>query len=281
MRWFTISLFLALSTAIALAQTSPPIVVTPAPATTSAPVEVGEGRRPLDPTALTTQLVWREIAALRDLFNAKLQGASSLNAEKIIALRAEVFQRFDGMDKAIELIQAEADKVPSKTDIAIGGLKQWVEAQLKLVNTQIVERDDRVRQTSDDQKVAINAALEAQKQSVDKQNESNAQSQAKAEANFAKLLEGLEGRITLGVNSLDDKITGLRDRLTTIEGRTAGGTETRGESQDSTMAMIAVIGGIVSFISLMFAVYMATRKPPAREVVYETEPLNGHRRRAQ
>lgn len=160
-----------------------------------------------DPTVLTTQQLTREILAIRELIEARL----------------------DGMDKAINLIQAQSDRAPQHIDSAIlaavGRLQELHSEKFDSIATQFKERDIRTEQTSRDNKVAIDAALQAQKEAVGKQNESNSQAIAKSEAAFIKQIDQIGILITTMGIATDGKISDIKERLTTIEGVRKGGTD--------------------------------------------------------
>jgi len=229
-----------------------------------------------DPTLLTTQQLLREITALRELFETRL----------------------DGMDKAITLIQAHADRIPSSTDIALQRLQELLDNKLMNVQaqfdardravdravttaleaqkatmllqnsslnesvsrlqelhdekfesiaTQFRERDVRTEQASKDSKVAIDAALQAQKEAVGKQNEANSAAISKSEAAFVKQIDQIGILISTMTKGTDDKIGDIKDRLTTIEGLKKG-------ANDVWVYIFSTIGVIVSVITVALMV---------------------------
>jgi hypothetical protein len=182
-----------------------------------------------DPTVLTTQQLTREILAIRELIEARL----------------------DGMDKAINLIQAQSDRAPQHIDSAItaavGRLQELHSEKFESIATQFKERDIRTEQTSRDNKVAIDAALQAQKEAVGKQNESNAQAIAKSEAAFIKQIDQIGILITTMGSATDDKISDIKDRLTTIEGIKKGGS-------DSWAYVVALAGLAVAILAVIFKI---------------------------
>jgi hypothetical protein len=229
-----------------------------------------------DPTLLTTQQLIREMASLRELLETRL----------------------DGMDKAIMLIQAQADRIPSSTDIALQRLQELLDNKLANVQaqfdardravdravttaleaqkatmllqnsslnesvsrlqelhnekfesiaTQFRERDVRTEQASKDSKVAIDAALQAQKEAVGKQNEANSAAISKSEAAFVKQIDQIGILISTMTKGTDDKIGDIKDRLTTIEGLKKGASELW-------IVLVGAIGIIISVITVGFLI---------------------------
>jgi chromosome segregation ATPase len=138
-----------------------------------------------DPTILTTQQLWREIANLEARLNGKI----------------------DGIEKSIEVAHDDLVRVPTAVDKAVEQLKQLTWGQFDTHNvkfdgiaTQFKERDTRIEQTSIDTKTRVEAALAAQEKAAGKQ----------ADA------------FTKQIDALDDKISDIRDRQITSEGTGKG-----------------------------------------------------------
>jgi hypothetical protein len=198
------------------------------------------GSRPVpDPTVLTTQQLNREILSLKELLAA----------------------RFEGYDKAIELLQARADKSPSidVVDVNVKSLGALVDEKFKGVQIQFQERDIRTEQTSRDSKVAVDAALQAAKEAVGEQNKSSALAIAKSEAATTKQIDSIVLLIQSSNKGIDDKIDDMKNRLTTIEGAKAGGKE-QTQSISTVVAIIAAIVSVLVPISVVI-VTLAKAKP--------------------
>jgi len=155
------------------------------------------------------------------------------------------------MDKAINLIQAQSDRAPQHIDSAItaavGRLQELHSEKFESIATQFKERDIRTEQTSRDNKVAIDAALQAQKEAVGKQNESNSQAIAKSEAAFIKQIDQIGILITTMGIATDGKISDIKERLTTIEGIKKGGT-------DAWAYIISIASIAVAVLAVIFKV---------------------------
>lgn len=172
----------------------------------AADATVGD-RRPIpDPTILTTQQLNREIGALREIIETRL----------------------DGMDKAIELLQTLNNHAQDFVKTEVSHLQTLHDEKFKSIQNQFIERDTRTEQTSRDSKVAVDAALQAAKEAVGEQNKSSALAIAKSEAATNKQLDGIGTLLNTTAGGLTDKIDDLRTRLTTIEGRSSGGKDVYG-----------------------------------------------------
>lgn len=142
-----------------------------------------------DPTTLTTQLLTREVACLREIIEARL----------------------DGMDKAIELLQRATDRHPAEITAAVDQLQELHEEKFGSIQTQFSERDTRTESTARDSKIAIDAALQAAKEAV-----------GKTEISFTKQIDAIGNLINATAVAVNDKIDDVKGRLNAIEGRSKG-----------------------------------------------------------
>jgi hypothetical protein len=233
------------------------------------PVKVEEGGNPPallrgnedlrpspDPTILTTQQLNREMALLRELVDVKFAEA---NQQSI--MRHEMLKvRLDGMDKAIGLVQSEADRLPSHVDEKIAALKEIHEEKFASIQTQFFERDVRTEHTSKDSKIAVDAALQAAKEAVAAQNSSNSIAIAKSETGTTKQIDQMGLLIQTGNKAADDKITDLKERITRLEGRDEGGTKIVAQQQSSGQLSIALIGVVFAIIFGLTGIGIALMK---------------------
>lgn len=152
-----------------------------------------------DPTFLTTQQLLREYTSLKEL----------------------VFTRLDAMDKAMELFNANITRVPTDTDKQISHLKELHDEKFEGVEKQFKERDVRTEQSAIATKIAVDAALQAQKEAASAQNDSNAAAIAKSEAATTKQIDGIVALIASNNKGLDEKIADIKGRLDRGEGKTS------------------------------------------------------------
>jgi Fe2+ transport system protein B len=177
-----------------------------------------------DPTVLTTQQLWREVAIVRELIETRL----------------------DGMDKAIELLQKTTDKQPNFIESQIMQLQRLHEEKFRSVAIQFVERDTRTEQTSRDSKVAVDAALQAAKEAVGEQNKSSAMAIAKSEAATTKQIDQIGVIIQTNTAGFNDKIDDIKSRLTIIEGKATGAGNLWG--------IIVGVAGLVSAAAVIISI---------------------------
>jgi formate dehydrogenase maturation protein FdhE len=181
-----------------------------------------------DPSTLTTQQLQRELLALREIIEARL----------------------DGNDIAVNLLRTTTDKLPSTIKMSFEQLKSLHEEKFSSIAKQFMERDIRTEQTARDSKVAVDAALQAQKEAAGAQNESNAASISKSEAAFTKQIDQILVIVNTNTKATDEKIDDIKTRMSAYEGRRAGHGETWGYLVGGVSAMWAVmatIGLIVEF----------------------------------
>jgi len=206
------------------------------------PHQTGEFKefRPVpDPTLLTTQQLTREIGALREIIETRL----------------------DGNDKAYEILHQIIHTLPSQVDEKIDALKEVHEEKFRSIQGQFTERDVRTDQTSRDSKLAVDAALQAAKEAV-----------AKSETATVKQIDQQGELISSNTDSLNDKIDDIKQRLTILEGRGEGANENRSRHQAAGSYLIAAVGLVLTFISVGSAIYVATKSTPAPQQVSAPAP---------
>ena len=203
---------------------------------------VNGGSRPVpDPTVLTTQALMREITGLREILETKAAGD-----------RGIIEARLKGMDRAVELLQAIADRMPTDIQGRVEDLERLHEEKFRSIQVQFSERDTRAEQTSRDSKVAVDAALQAAKEAVGKQNEASDRSIQKSETATTKQIDQQGLRI-------DD----LKERLTRIEGEGRGSEAAKVTQQTSNTGNIAIIGVVIAALGLLggFVIAFVNRGP--------------------
>jgi len=161
--------------------------------------------------------------------------------------------RLNGMDKAITLLQDIADKLPLQIDSKVRNLERFHEEKFESVQTQFRERDVRSERESKDNKVAVDAALQAAKEAVTEQNKSNAVAQSKSEASFTKQIDQISTFITSAVKGLDDKINDLKERFSTGQGVIQEKKDHVVVQQGSNANMIAIAAAVAGVIGAIVA----------------------------
>ena len=198
-----------------------------------------------DPTVLTTQALYREINQVKQLLDANMAGIKETLSARITAI-----------DHDLDRLQLAVEQEPAQTGVLVDTLKTLHNEKFGSIQVQFIERDVRTEQTSRDSKVAVDAALQAAKEAVEKQNTSSALAIAKSESATTKQIDtqgilittattSLNERIDAASATMNSKIDDLKDRMNRIEGGATGGHQAYGY-------IIGVAGSLIGIISLLY-----------------------------
>jgi len=238
---------------------------------------------PADPSLLTTQLMLREVAALKAIFDERFDS---------------ITVRLVAMDKAQNLFETNLTRVPTEVDKQISHVREVVDKMFSTVeerfssiaiqfqerdirvhqmsealdknlqaalatvhqrfstiDTQFVERDTRTEQIAQGSEKAINAALAAAKEAFQEQNRSSALAIAKSEAATMKSIDQLTTLFQTAIGGMGEQVGDLKGRVLLIEGRTVGLTAAqqtqqvvKTSEQASSSYTVTIIGLIVASI---------------------------------
>lgn len=197
----------------------------------------GGGMLPIpDPTLLTTQQLNREISALKEIINTRL----------------------NAMDKAQEKFESNLQRVPSETDKAIMQLRQVMDQALLRVDSRFSASD-----------AAVQAALAAAKEVIAVQQRAGSDAIDKAERATAKQIDQIAALFQTAAVGLEGKISDIKDRITIIESVKAGQGEQRTSSQGLQVQWVGIIGLIFGVIVGVggLVVGLTTDEPPSSQVV--------------
>jgi len=183
----------------------------------------GYTRTPIpDPTILTTQALYREVSALRELIEQQVRSAAIRSQEGRDAIKARI-------DAAIE----SRDELDTEKD-------KRITQQFDLVERQRVEQKK-------DTKDAVDAALTAQKEAVREQTSASERAIQKSETATLKQLDQItltfKADIDAARRSLDEakeRISDVDRKVETIAARQVGAKEDR-SGLYATVAIIATI----------------------------------------
>jgi phage-related tail fiber protein len=181
-----------------------------------------------DPSLLTTEQLARGLTNLRELLET----------------------RIDAVEKSGHHRYEDLRRAPTETDRQVVHLKELFNEKLTSVQKQFDERDIRSQASEDAAKVAVNAALQAQKEAASAQNDSNAAAITKSEAATIKQIDGILALLNSNTIGTNDKITTINARLDRGDGVTKGGHDTRSESRLVTGTMVAIISVAVMAVSV-------------------------------
>lgn len=204
----------------------------------------------VDPTALTTQQLWREVASLKELMMSKINAIDKsietahdnearrpTEVEKAI-VEVKMFhdEKFRSVFKQYEERVVFTDRLTESNNLLTNEKFNGVEKQFK-------ERDVRGEQTAKDTKVAVDAALQAAEKARTSSNDSFALSIAKSEAATMKQIDQQGALIGNVSTTLDGKINDVKERLTRIEGMNTG-------KKDFWGYIVGAIGLIATLITI-------------------------------
>lgn len=196
-----------------------------------------------DPSDLTVKMIMRELLNLREVMEARMTGS----------------------DKIVHLLQAALNDRPNVVSKEIDHLKRLHEERFNGVDKQFTERDVRTDQAAGAVKIAVDAALQAQKEAVGEQNKSSALAIAKSEASTNKQLDQIGINIASTNANLNDKIDDvkaqqvvLNGQLLTLNGKMAGGNDTKDDHRTNISIAASVLAVVVAVASILYEA-----KPPA------------------
>lgn len=210
-----------------------------------------------DPTLLTTAALQREVSGLKEL----------------------VATRLDAMDKAISLLQAQADREPQVAVVNenVKSLKEIINKQFESIALQFKERDERAAQGALNSKLlvdtafqsadkAVNAALTAAEKAVAMQTATAKEQMTSVVRLAEKSIEATDNKITEMQKTSDSRISDLKvstdariadlnKRMDTREGQSKG--------VETSYGMVIGLGGlamtIVGLAIAMIGLYLKTQ----------------------
>jgi len=194
----------------------------------------GHDSRPIpDPTVLTNQAV----ASAMDTLRRELQAHAAV------------------MDIRVNDMERLARQLVVTANERIEHLQLLHDEKFASVAMQFAEREKRADQASRENKVAVDAALQAARDAVQAQNMASAQSIAKSEAATAKQMDQIGTLVQSATQGLNDKIDDVKSRLTLIEGKGAGHSEQRSTAMSSSSLMVTIVGTAIGFAGLLIVVF--------------------------
>lgn len=195
-----------------------------------------------DPTERTTEVLLRAVASLKDVVDRQFD---------------VVDERFKGMDKAVDLLQKATDKFPGFVKEQVAQLKDVHNEQFRTVQLQFESYEKLLNQTSVSSTTAINAALQAQKESANQQNIAFDRAATKAETTTNNEIGGIKLLISSITKAADEKIGGLDGRITRIESIGVGKVTAETAQKESSGSFVAIIAVSVSVLAMIASVVIA------------------------
>ncbi len=252
-----------------------------------------------DPSEITTREIVRLRTELREDYVSRFLALREL-LDAISSANKEIIEtRLSGMDKTHGLLQAEVQRVIKNTSQEADRLETLFQEKLSSVGirfesiqTQFLERDTRARDSETAMKesaaaqalsgtTAVNAALQAQKESAFATQQSNKEAISKSEAGFQERIKALETLIDATKDGLTSSISDLRSRLDRGDGKETGSHRAVTEEHANTTNIIGIIGGVVGVLALvamiLFNMVNSHSQPPAIAVPISPPIIQGPR----
>lgn len=149
--------------------------------------------------------------------------------EKLLGKFEAVSVKFASYDDAVRLLQEFANRQPT-TEAVNGDVK----ALKELVASNLSGLKELIEAKFEGNKTALDAALKTQKEGSDK-----------IESNFTKQFENIITNSNLQTKSFDDKISDIKDRFNTSQGRGTG----RGDVVGFIAIGVAIVAGLIGIFA--------------------------------
>jgi hypothetical protein len=225
-------------------------------------------RRPTMPENGDDKIPTARVRVLADLVDRTVNNSNAmLNA------------RIDGVERGIEIFQADLVRVPTTVDRAIISLRELIEARLERnsavsverfarVESQFIEMNKRGDQLTLANSTAIAAALQAQKEAAYESQKASAAAIAKAETATSESIKQLQALFQTSIGALNLQIQDVKSRLDKGEGgaisRVAAvadnryeHTNAREETRESRAMVFGIIGVTVGLAALITTIVLA------------------------
>lgn len=222
-----------------------------------------------DPTLLTAQAVTaakeeirRELVCVQEVMKATLAGIQAVLETRIVTL-----ERVD------TLMQAQLDAVPTERAIAIQHVRELmveqfstIEAHRRRIEMELTNAVGQHQRIRDEAKQMIDTAILTQRDAINVQTQHMTQTVNRIEMMATRQLEQITTLLQTAVAGLQSKIDDSKERLTLLEGRTAGITVATTQQREETKMhreggqfVVAIIGfvagtmlGIVGILVAIF-----------------------------
>jgi hypothetical protein len=218
-----------------------------------------------DPSLLTTEQLRRELSALKEVLETRISGLENL----------------------VEVMIHRLDNVPAESEHRIDNLRKLHDERFTSVALQFAERDTRSRAAETAAKdatqalsvastTAVNAALQAQKESAFATQQFSAEAIKKSEAGFTNEINSLKSLINATKDGLITSIGDLRSRLDRGEGGQTASRDQRyeGHKTVSDVGVYFAIGlGVLSLIAVLVFGVMERQASPTQVVAPAVVPL--------
>lgn len=230
------------------------------------------------PPYLTTEELRRDVSALREILQARLDGmdrATVVLSETVnrtpTAIQIAITNLRELMDeKLLNLDATTAEKIDSVVQ-QIAAQKDIRLEKFASVEQQFIERDVRTEQAATASASALAAALQAAKEAVFEQAQAAAKAAEKTELSFTKQIDQIQLQIKTIGDGFSDRIAELKERIDRGEGQARGGevaaVDTRANDVFAQTASLArqnavrasasmLVAGFGVLVSLILAIFL-------------------------
>ena len=196
------------------------------------------------PAYLTTEELRRDVSALREILQARLDGMD----------RATVVLS-DSVNRTPTIIQTEISHVRELMTEKLSRADSQFTEKFRSVEQQFSERDVRTNQAATASAQALAAALQAAKEAVFEQAQAAAKAAEKTETSTGKQIDLLLSQIKAQGETFGDRLAELKERIDRGEGANTGATDTRTESRLNIGQVLTVISVLAAVIGLLIVAF--------------------------
>ncbi len=189
--------------------------------------------------------------------NEAVKAATEQLRRELQSMREILETRLDAIDTATTLRLQGYDAQPAAIERAVRQLEELTDEKFASITQTFHERDVRLNETAVASKQAIDAALQAAKELVGQQNNSNVEAAAKAERAFTKQIDQTSVLISALEKGLTDRILELKERMDRGEGSMLGTSATQVQHRAATSIAWQIAAAVGGFAALALGILSA------------------------
>lgn len=175
----------------------------------------------------------------------------TLHQERFTSFAQQFAERDIRSERDKHALDATVAEARSEIDRAVTSLERLHTEKFNSIELQFHERDVRTAQSQLAADQALNAALQAAKELVNAQSQASTDAAVKSETSFTKQIDQIGVQLQSVQAALDARITELKERIDRGEGGDKG-------SSDTSKTMISVFGLLLTVVSIIVIVAVAT-----------------------
>jgi hypothetical protein len=194
-----------------------------------------------DPTVLTTQQMIRAVQAERDYVNGQLE-----------VLR----ERLTGIDRATEVLKETVNRTPTEIQREIAHVRELTTEKFHSVDKRFAERDIRQERESRDNKIAVDAAIVAQKEAAAAQDRANQKAIDKSELATAENMKASGELFQSTTDAIKERLTALELSNGAITAAATGGKEKVASGKENLALVVSIAVMVVLVLGLIATLVM-------------------------